>query len=72
MIEIESIEIRIGNFLLKFISVPTENQKKQPRLYSWYRQFQAHDPQIDLRDIPKPLLKEAYRIAAVIFNKFGD
>jgi hypothetical protein len=70
VIEIEMVQIRIGNFLLNFVSVPTKNNKRQPRLLSWTRDGQAYDPAIDLNDIPKPLLRDAYAKVAVIFNKF--
>ncbi|MDD3614158.1 MAG: hypothetical protein PHF40_00340 [Candidatus Pacebacteria bacterium] len=69
--EIEEIRFRIGNFLVFFISVPTKNGKKQPRLKYWVKDGAIiQDPAESKKDIPSQALREAYARAAIIFNKF--
>jgi len=68
--ELEEIRIRIGNFILFFIPVPTKNGKFQPRIKQWAREVALQDERISLKDIPKEVMRIAYRKAAVVMNRW--
>jgi hypothetical protein len=70
--ELEELRVRVGNFILFFVPAPTKNGKFQPRIKQWAMDAMVQDERISLTDIPKEVMKVAYRKAAVVMNKWNS